>query len=707
MCPDDTMTDHSAAPAGAALPPTASRVPRIDTVHGEQRVDEYSWLRQKDDPEVQAYLKAENAFTDRVMEPLTGFVGSLYQEMLARIKEDDQTVPYRRGRHFYSSRTEKGKQYPIMCRRSGALDAAEEVILDLNALAEGHPFLAVGATAVSDDGHLLAYTTDVTGFREYTLHVKDLRTGGLRPDRIERVVSIAWAADNDTLFYVTEDAAKRPYRLYRHRLGGAVDDLVLEEKDALFNLGVERGRSRRYLLAASHSFTTTEVRYLPAADPGGDWRLILPREHNHEYHVDHWMGPGAPDTLYIRTNGGGRRNFRLVAAPADDPRPERWVECIAHRDDVMLEDVDVFAGHYVAHERAEGLTRLRVTTLGAGASHHVEFPEPAYEVSADVNAEFGASAYRYQYESPVTPPSVFDYDMAARRSTLLKQTEVLGGYDAARYRTERLHAIAADGTRVPISLVRPADAPRDGTRPLVLVGYGAYGISLPVTFSSARLSLLDRGVSFAIAHVRGGGELGKRWHDEGRMLAKRSTFTDFISAAEFLIKEGYTRPDRLVIEGGSAGGLLVGAVLNMRPELFRAAVLRVPFVDVVNTMLDESLPLTVGEFEEWGNPKIPEQYEYIKSYCPYTNVDDRPYPAMLVRTGLNDSQVMYWEPAKYVARLRAVGTRGGPLLFKINMDAGHGGASGRYDHLREIAFDYAFVLSQLGLAPDSPAGGAT
>jgi len=698
MFPDDTMSDHSGAPARVPSPPAARQVPRIDAVHGEQRVDDYFWLRQKDDPEVHAYLEAENAFTDAVMRPWATFAGALYQEMLARIKEDDQTVPYRRGGHYYYSRTEKGRQYSIFCRKAGGLEAPEEVILDENALATGHPFFALGALSVSDDSHLLAYSTDVTGFRQYTLQVKDLRSGGLLSDRIERVVSLAWAADNQTLFYVTEDEAKRPYRLFRHRLGASTDDLLFEEKDALFNLGVERSRSRRYLFAASASFTTTEVRYLPAAEPASPWTLILPREHNHEYHVDHWMGEGSGDLFYIRTNGGGRRNFRLVSAPVEDPRPERWVERIPHRDDVMLEDVEVFAAHYVAHERDDGLSRLRVTILPEGASHHVEFPEPAYEVFAEVNAEFHASAYRFQYQSLVTPPSVFDYDVAERRSTLLKQTEVLGGYDPARYRAERLHATAADGTRIPISLVRRADTPRDGTSPLLLVGYGAYGIALPVTFSSARLSLLDRGVAFAIAHVRGGGELGKRWHDEGRMLAKRNTFTDFISAAEFLIESGSTRADRLVIEGGSAGGLLMGAVLNMRPELFRAAVLRVPFVDVVNTMLDESLPLTVGEFEEWGNPKIREQYEYIKSYCPYTNLRDRAYPAMLVRTALNDSQVMYWEPAKYVARLRAINANGRPLLFKINMDAGHGGASGRYDHLREVAFDYAFILGQLGLA---------
>jgi len=667
-------------------------------VHGERRADEYFWLRGKDDPEVMAYLRAENAHTEAIMQPSAALVDTLYAEMLARIKEDDQTVPYRRGDHFYYSRTEQGKQYPILCRKRGSVDAPEEVTLDLNALAAGHPFFALGMGVVSDDGHLLAYTTDLTGFRQYTLSVKDLRTGALLPDRVEKVVSIAWAADDRTLFYVTEDAAKRPYRLYRHVLGAADDDLVYEETDALFNLGVERTRSRRYLLATSASFTTTEVRYHAAAETGAPWTLILPREQDHEYHVEHWMGDGAEERFYIRTNGGGRRNFRLVTAPVADPRPQNWIERIAHRDDVMLEDVEVFATHHVVHERDDGLSRLRVTTLADGAAHHIEFPEPAYEVSPDHNPEFAASSYRFRYQSLVTPPSVFDYAVAGRRSVLLKQMEVLGGYDPARYRVERVHATAADGARIPISLVRRADTPRDGTSPLLLTGYGAYGISLPVMFSSSRLSLLDRGVAFAIAHIRGGGELGKRWHDDGRMLCKRNTFTDFIAAAEFLVKRGDTRPDRLVIEGGSAGGLLVGAVLNMRPDLFRAAVLRVPFVDVINTMLDETLPLTVGEFEEWGNPKILEQYEYIKSYCPYTNLAPGAYPAILVRTSLNDSQVMYWEPAKYVAKLRTLKTDARPLLFKINLDAGHGGASGRYDHLREIAFDYAFILTQLGLA---------
>jgi oligopeptidase B len=695
----------------SATPPLARKIPRVEVVHGDVRSDDYAWMREKEDPEVTAYLTAENAYTDAVMKPTVALQEALYAEMLARIKEDDQSVPYRLRGHFYYSRTEKGKQYPIYCRKTGDLDAPEQVMLDLNQLAEGHPFLALGAAAVSDDGRRLAYTTDVTGFREYTLHVKDLETGALLPDRVEHVSAVAWAADGETLFYVTEDEAKRPYRLHRHRLGAAVADLLLEEPDALFRLHVGRSRSRAYLFLVSSSFTSTEVRYLPAGEPGGAWRMLLPREPDHEYQVDHGVGPDG-DVFYIRTNRGGLRNFRLVTAPAADPHPDRWRELIAHRPDVMLEDVDVFAGHYVVHEREDGLIRLRVVDARSGAHHHVEFPEPTYDVGSEANAEFETDAYRLRYQSLVTPASVFDYDIAARRLLLRKQAEVLGGYDPARYVSERVHAPAADGTRIAISLVRRADGPRDGSSPMLLTGYGAYGFPYPAGFSSNRLSLLDRGLAVAIAHIRGGGEQGKRWHDEGRMMQKRNTFTDFIAAADFLAGRGYTRPDRLIIEGGSAGGLLIGAVLNLRPDCCAAAVLRVPFVDVINTMLDESLPLTVGEFEEWGNPKIREQYEYMKSYCPYTNLAARPYPALLVKTSLNDSQVMYWEPAKYVARLRALDRAAAPPLFKINMAAGHGGASGRYDYLREIAFDYAFILTRLApflsspLAPAPPPGGA-
>ena len=678
----------------SATPPIARKIPRTDVLHGDVRQDDYYWMREKDDAEVIAYLTAENAYTDAVMKPTVPFQESLYAEMLARIKEDDQSVPYRLRGYYYYSRTEKGKQYPIYCRKAGSLEAPEQVMLDLNQLAEGHPFLALGAASVSDDGRLLAYTTDLTGFRDYTLHVKDLETGALRPDRVEKVSAVAWAADNETLFYVTEDEAKRPYRLHRHRLGVSVADLLLEEPDALFRFHVGRSRSLAYLFLVSGSFTSTEVRYLPARDPGGAWRMMLAREPDHEYQVDHGAGPDGGDLFYIRTNGGGQRNFRLVVAPVDDPDPARWRELIAHRPDVMLEDVDVFAQHYVVHEREDGLIRLRITDTRTGAYHHVQFPEPTYDLSSDANAEFEAGTYRVRYQSLITPASVFDYEIAGRRLLLLKQAEVLGGYDPARYTSERIHAPSPDGTRVPISLVRRAESHLDGSSPMLLAGYGAYGYPYPAGFSSNRLSLLDRGLSVAIAHIRGGGELGKRWHDEGRMMNKRNTFTDFIAAADFLAQSGYTAPDRLVIEGGSAGGLLIGAVLNMRPDLCRAAILRVPFVDVINTMLDESLPLTVGEFEEWGNPKIREQYEYMKTYCPYTNLAARAYPSILVKTSLNDSQVMYWEPAKYVAKQRALNAGAPATLFKINLDAGHGGASGRYDYLREIAFDYAWVLEE-------------
>ena len=675
------------------LPPIAKRVAKVDAVHGDVRQDDYHWLRQKDDPEVTAYLKAENAYTDAVMQPTEELQENLYREILARIKEDDSTVPYRRDGHLYYTRTEKGKQYPIYCRKAGGLEAPEEVTLDLNQLADGHEFLALGAYAVSDDGRRLAYSLDYTGARDYTLYVKDLVTGGLLPDRIDKVSTVAWSADGATLFYVLEDHAKRPYRLYRHRLGDPTDDLLYAETDELFRLGVWRSRSRRYLFSMSRSFTSAEARFLPADEPTGVWTMIAPREKDHEYDVDH-----GGDLFYIRTNGDGLRNFRLVAAPVGDPGRRSWRELIPHREHVMLEDVDVFAHHSVVHEREDGLIRLRVTELATGTFHHVEFPEPTYDVAPEPNAEFVTPVYRFRYQSMITPSSVFDYDTLRRTLTLLKQTEVLGGYDRAQYRSERVWATAGDGTRVPISLVTRADTPRDGTGPMLLVGYGAYGIPYPASFSSSRLSLLDRGLTVAVAHIRGGGELGKRWHDAGRLLEKRHTFTDFIAATEGLIAQGYTSADRLVIEGGSAGGLLIGAVLNMRPELYHAAELRVPFVDVINTMLDESLPLTVGEFEEWGNPKDHAFYAYMKTYCPYTNLAPRARPTILVRTSLNDSQVMYWEPAKYVAKLRAVKTDERPLLFKIDMGAGHGGPSGRYDALRETAFDYAWLLTQVGRA---------
>ncbi len=674
-----------------AKPPAARKVPKVDVYHGERLVDDYFYMREKTNPDVLAYLEAENAHTDAVMKPTAAFQESLYKEMLARIKQTDLSVPYRDGEYWYYSRTEEGKQYPIYCRKQGSLEAAEQIILDVNALAEGEKFMQLGAFTVSDDGNLLAYSTDNTGFRQFKLQVKDLRSGKVLPDAVEKTVSVVWAADSQTLFYTVEDAAKRPYRLHRHRLGAASDDLLFEEKDEMYRVFAGRTRSKTYIFLYSGSLTATEASFIPAGQPAAQWKVIAPREKDHEYDVDHHG-----DIFYIRSNSGGR-NFRLVTVPVADPGRANWKEIIPHRPNVMLESVDLFKNHCVVTEREDGLPQIRICDLATGKWHRVKFPEPAYAVFVAQNAEFDTPLLRYSYQSLVTPNSVFDYSMDTRESKLLKQTEVLGGYNPAQYASERLYARAADGTRVPISLVYRKGLKRDGSAPLLLNGYGSYGFPMPISFSSSRLSLLDRGMVFALAHIRGGGEMGKPWHDQGRMLNKKNTFSDFIAVADHLVAEKYTSKDRLAISGGSAGGLLMGAVTNMRPELFKVVVSHVPFVDVINTMMDGSLPLTAGEWEEWGDPRKKSDYDYMKSYCPYTNLAKKNYPTLLVKTSLNDSQVMYWEPAKYVAKLRTLKTDSNPLLLKTNMAAGHGGASGRYDALRESAFDYSFILTQLGI----------
>jgi len=673
-------------------PPVAKRVPQATTLHGETRVDDYAWLRNKEDAEVVAYLEAENAYADGILLPTKDLRENLYKEMLSRIKETDLSVPYRKGGHFYYSRTEQGKQYAIHCRKRGGLEAPEEIVLEMNAMAQGEKFLALGAYEVSDDGNLLAFSTDVTGFRQYTLQVKDLRTGEILPDRVERVAAVAWAADPATLYYVVEDDAKRPYRLYRHRLGSAAHDLLYEETDERFFLDVDRTRSGEYLFAHSVSKTTTEVRVLRADDTAGSFQLVRPRTAEHEYYLEHHR-----EHFYIRTNDAGK-NFRLARVPVAAPGGP-WEEVVPHRPQVMLEGAMAFTRHLVLLEREGGLPHLSVLEVASRASHRIPFPEPAYHTGPEQNRTFDTAVFRYAYTSLVTPPSVYDYDMDARTASLLKRREVLGGYDASRYEVERLQATAADGTSIPISLVFRKGIARDGSNPLYLGGYGSYGIPLPVTFDSNRFSLIDRGVVLAYAHVRGGGELGKAWHDQGRMRNKKNTFTDFIAAAEHLVHEGYTSPDRLVIAGGSAGGLLMGAVVNLRPDLFHAVLAQVPFVDVINTMLDTSLPLTVTEYEEWGNPNLPEEYANLRTYSPYDNLEAKAYPAMLVRTSLNDSQVMYWEPAKYVAKLRTLKTDSNPLLLVTNLAAGHGGSSGRYDLLREIALNYAWILTEMHLAP--------
>ncbi len=703
--PSYSPDDSGAETAGALRPPAAQREPVEHVIHGDRRVDHYAWLRRKDDPRVRECLQEENDYAEAYMKATGEFQEELYQEMLGRILQTDLSVPYLLRGYSYFSRTEEGKQYSIYCRRQEDPDAREEVLLDLNVLAEGHSYLGLGMFEVSDDNQLLAYATDTTGFRQYTLEVKDLRTRALLPFRMERVTSVAWSSDYKTFFYVVEDeVTKRSHQLWRHVLGTeGADALVYEEKDERFRIDIERTRSGAYLLLVSNSHTTSEIRYLRADQPFAEFQLIAEREDDHEYYVDHHPGSAkdpAGGIFFIRTNSDGR-TYRLVTAPAHNPARDNWLEVIGNRPGVMLAGMESFRSHLVLLEREDGLPYLRIIDLTRAAtsalegSYRIEFAEPAYNATLGANPEFDTGQVRFHYESFITPRSVYDYDLRTGDRILRKQQPVLGGYDPTEYGSERLHAIAADGTGVPLSVVYRHDTPRDGSAPLLLYGYGSYGLSMPVAFSSNRLSLLNRGVIFVIAHVRGGGELGKPWHDAGRMHHKMNTFTDFIVSAEYLIERNYTSKKKLIIEGGSAGGLLMGAVTNLRPDLFRVVVSHVPFVDVLNTMLDASLPLTVGEFEEWGNPQLEDDYFYMKKYCPYTNLERKDYPTMLVKTGLNDSQVMYWEPAKYVAKLRTLKTDDNPLLLKTNMGAGHGGASGRYDYLREIAFDYAFLLREL------------
>ena len=678
-------------------PPLAEAKHTENSLHGHTLVDDYAWLRDKESQETLAYLTAENDYTAAVMEPTKDLQETLYREMLSHIKETDVSVPYRDGDYWYYTRTEEGQQYPIYCRKKHSLEAPESIILDVNQLAEGESFMSLGGLAVSDDGNLLAYSVDNKGFRQYTLQVKDLRTGELLPERVERAGSIVWATDNKTLFYTVEDEEqKRQHQLFRHVLGAphSGDVLVYEETDERFNIGAGRTRDRKYIVLESASHTTTEESFVLSATPDADFTLIAPRRDNIEYYIDHRDG-----LFFIRTNDQGR-TFRLVTAPVSHPGIENWTELIEHRPDVMLEEVDLFQGFYVACERQNGLEHLRIVRftgdgLATQSAQEIAFPEPAYSAHPHVNRIFDATTYRYAYQSLATPSSVYEYDVSSGESKLLKQLEVPGGFDRTLYASERLFATAADGAQVPVSLIYRKDSFKRGINPLYVYGYGSYGYSLPIGFNSNRLSLLDRGFVLAYAHIRGGGDMGKPWHDAGRLMLKRHTFTDFIAVVEHLLTEGYGDPQRVAIEGGSAGGLLMGAVANLRPDLFRAVVSHVPFVDVMNTMLDASLPLTVPEYEEWGNPSEKDAFEYMLSYSPYDNLAAKDYPAMLVKTSLYDSQVMYWEPAKYVAKLRTLKTDGNSLLLHTNMTAGHGGASGRYDYLKEIAMDYAFLLREL------------
>ncbi len=682
-----------------SFPPIARRQETVHTIHGRRLTDDYAWLREKTSPEVTAFLEQENAYTRAVMKPTEELQAALYKEIISHIKETDVSVPFRDGAYFYYSRTEQGAQYPIYCRKHGSLDAGEEIMLDMNQLAVGEAFMALGALTVSDDGNLLAYTTDTTGFRQYTLHMKDLRTGEILPDQAQRVGSVVWTVDNRTIFYSVEDEeTKRQYQVFRHVLGGtqSEDVLVYEEGDERFNVGIGRTRDDKFIVLESASHTTSEGQFLPADDPEGRWTLIEPRRENIEYSADHRDG-----LWYIRVNDTAR-TFRIVAAPVATPGRAHWRELMAHRDDVMLEDLELFASFAVLEERFDGLPHLRILNFDprgafAGPSPQIAFPEPTYSAHPHVNREFVTDTFRYGYTSLVSPTSVYEYNVLTHQSTLLKELEVPGGFDRSLYRSERLFATAPDGTKIPVSIVYRNDKKSEGANPLYIYGYGSYGYALPVGFNSNRLSLLDRGFVLAYAHIRGGGDMGKPWHDAGRLMNKMNTFTDFIAITEYLTAHGYGDPRRVAMEGGSAGGLLMGAVANLRPDLYRAVLSHVPFVDVMNTMLDPTLPLTIAEYEEWGDPNQPEAFAYMLQYSPYDNLGRKEYPAMLVKTSLNDSQVMYWEPAKYVAKLRTLKVDDRLLLLETNMSAGHGGASGRYDYLKEIALDYAFLLQEVGV----------
>jgi oligopeptidase B len=673
-----------------AKTPQAKIVPLEITLHGDVRVDNYFWLRDRSDPDVISYLEAENRYTEEAMSSTKPLQQTLYDEILGRIQETDVSVPVKRGDYFYYTRTEEGKAYSIQCRKHGSLDAPEDVLLDANGLAAGQKYFRLGNFAVSPDHRLLAYSTDLEGDETYTIQVKNLSTGELLADRIPNTYyTIEWANDNRTFFYTVLDDAKRPYRAFRHALGSESDTLIYQEDDARFNLGLGKTRSQRFVFIELASSVTSELRYLEANQPLGEFRVLLPRRQDVEYDAAHHG-----DHFYIRTNHQAK-NFRLMRTEVSNPSSETWQEVIPARAAVTIEGVDSFESHIAVYERERGLEQICIRDGEGAFSHYIEFPEPVYSAGATGNAEYKTNLLRFNYTSLVTPASVFDYDVHTRARELKKQYEVRGGYDASQYRSERIFAKAPDGVEVPISLVYRVGFERKGASPMLLYGYGSYGHSIDPRFSSDRLSLLDRGFVYAIAHIRGGAELGEEWHDHGKLLEKKNTFSDFVACAEHVLAGRYTSSNRLAIMGGSAGGLLMGAVLNLRPELFHAAIAKVPFVDTLNTMLDPTLPLTIGEYEEWGNPEQEQFYRYIRSYSPYDNVTRREYPAMLVTAGLNDPRVSYWEPAKWVAKLRTLKTDSNVLLLKTDMGSGHFGPSGRYEGIKEVAFDYAFLLRTL------------
>ncbi|MEP7064456.1 MAG: S9 family peptidase [Gemmatimonadota bacterium] len=675
-------------------PPVAQQIARVDTLHGDVRTDNYFWLREKTNPKVLAYLDSENAYTAAGTRHTEALQDRLYHEMLGRLRETDLSVPYRENGYWYYSRTEQGKAYPILCRKRGSLSAKEEIYLDENTEAAGKKFYSIGDQAVSPDGNLIVYLQDTTALRVYTLLVKDLKTGRTLADTLAEVVpGLAWASDNRTIFYSTADSARRNNAVWRHVIGQprASDVKVFQDDDVLNNVGVARSKSGKFVFISDDGFTSSEWRVIPTSDPAATPRVIAPRRADVEYTVDHIDG------AFLMVTNDSARNFKIVRIPETDLSPSKWTDWVPQSDSVFIEGLEAFKHYVVVAERSGGLPRLRVIDLATRDVHYITFPEPAYGVFPTQNAEFDSKTLRFQYSSLLTPPSTFDYDLATHQRVLKKRTDV-PGYDASQYEVKRLMVQVRDGVHVPVSMIVRKGWVRDGSRPMLLYAYGSYGATTEATFNSPALSLVDRGFAYAIAHIRGGQEMGRQWYDDGKMMKKKNTFNDFIDVAEYLEKQKFTSADKLVANGGSAGGLLMGAVTNMRPDLFRAVVANVPFVDVINTMMDASLPLTSQEWQQWGDPHIKEQYEYMKTYSPYDNIEHKAYPWLLVTTSLNDSQVSYWEPVKWVAKLRAMKTDSNPLYLKVNLAGGHGGSSGRYDRLHEIAFREAFMLDAVGLA---------
>lgn len=681
------------AQSGEFTAPTAKKIPTNLEKHGDIRIDNYYWLNQREDTAVINYLNQENAYREAMTSHLDTLENELFDEIVGRIKQTDMSVPYRDNGYYYFTRYEEGKEYPIYSRRKGSLEANEEIMLNVNEMAEGYSYYNVGGKSVSEDNKILAFGEDTLSRRIYKIRFKNLETGEYLPDEIENTTGNAvWANDNKTLFYSRKDETLRPYQIWKHKIGSPVesDVLVYEESDPTFLSFIYKSKSKKYLILGAWQTLSTEMHLLSADNPDEDFKVFLPREKDHEYVVAHFN-----DKFYIKTNWQAK-NFRLMSCPEGQTDKESWTEVIPNRDDILLEDMDIFRDYLVVSERKAGITQLRIMPW-EGEEHYIDFGEDAYLAGTSINPEFDTDLLRINFQSMTTPNTTYDYNMASREKSMLKQEEVLGGFDTNNYVSERLFATSRDGEQIPISVVRRKTTPIDGTSPCLLYGYGSYGASMDPYFSSTRLSLLDRGFVYAIAHIRGGEEMGRQWYENGKLLRKKNTFTDFIDCGKFLVEENYADSGRLFAMGGSAGGLLMGAVMNMEPSMWKGIISAVPFVDVVTTMLDESIPLTTGEYDEWGNPNVEEYYTYIKSYSPYDQVEAKDYPALLVTTGLHDSQVQYWEPAKWVAKLREMKTDQMPLLLYCNMDTGHGGASGRFVRHRETAMEYAFLLDLAGI----------